>query len=506
MTTKLTREQLDARLWRVVGGQNMGDKALWLRRYSLEAVQSGFSMSRRTVAAMEAFKSPERWEIAKGLLEEGLPIEHVTNAIDSGSGDYIYGRDPSRLIAQTRLTDNEERIIFEVMKRYGKNIPLAVRSSAFGDASGNGNYSSAFVWARTEEERRKYFRLACIEVLLSQFKPAALAYRRDFSLPEGIAIMVEPVAGIRWKGKHEKERTYFGPEYGGYAISGTMDFGAFSIIWPGLPTKAVEMHGIRISPNDYEELFGMTFDNWRKTEKAKSRFGNVSGELLNLNELMIIDCTVGVMDTRHISEKIGDMPTEWLFQRLEMLARAIGKRLYIEFGAVANHNGPLSFLLQLAEYKQSKDANFSDLGVVLANGTYVENGGEKACKGIMLVKNGGGIEVLKTANVRHSEYLLVLSTNALRNARIPYDEVNGANVILESGCDDNHGGLGGHFTGTPRERGVVLAGGGGIIEQLEQQLGEPAFKVADLFSRYDAKVCVRASVKEQRVTIEQVDD
>lgn len=511
-------QAIDKRHWAVIGGREIGGKAQALRDATANALEAGFFMSRRTIAAMEAFKSPQRWEIARGLLGERVNIDNLMHAIRTGSGEYINGKDPLPLIRQTTLTPEEEQIVLQVMKRFKAGTPLAVRSSAYGDACGNGNYSSSFVWMDDEARMREEFKLAFIKVLLSQFKTSAIAYRKDLELPEGVAVMVETVFGVRWHKVrwHNDENSCFGPDYGGYAISGTEDIEGFTIINHGLPTKAVELYGIRIGEHcGIAELSDCFKIMEYATQKSKKGHG-LNGELVVLNRPNMGIWSGAIRDAR-IMDMFSDVSPDYIFSRLSKFTELRGIRQYVEYALRIMNGKPELALLQCAN-DVANDCYYAFGGKMLAEGASVENGGDKICKGIIIARSEDALDAIRRMNMTKG-YLLVIYATALGAMagmgynKLQSNDVNQANAIIESGGYTGHGSLGGHFGGGLKERGIILAGGDDIAEGIEHAMGE-IFGIPKNSSNehtapyqiYDVKVRVWASEREQRVIIEKAEE
>jgi hypothetical protein len=517
---------LDKRYWAVVSGQTdkpeIGGKAQALRDATPDALKAGFVLPHRTVAAMDVFKSPQHWEYAQRVLSEGADFDTLMNALLS-KDDFWRRRsivDIEKFERETVFTPDDERTIAQLLKMFQTGVPLVVRSSAHGDACGNGNFASRFVWVNDPEEQQRQFKLAVMGVLLSQYKKSALAYRADLGLPEGMAVMFEPVFGGQWKSDYEEleNELYFGPAFGGYAISGTRDIEPFAVVAPGLPTKAVNFHGARIEPDRKGDLIDLLYNLRLRTPSAKDDI-SVVGDLLVLGDRSLFASTDSrVSKVDHSDSICPEANSDHIFTKLARFAELRGVRQYVEFGLDYLKRRWQLALLQCADHKQNEDCHYFQGGKILAEGTSVENGGDKICNGILIVRGENALPAIREMNSLHPGYLILMYTTTLSKltklsgwwGKLDYASINNANAFLESGGHNGHESLGGHLGGGPKEKGMILGGDRSLIEVLETALetahGIPSNADSDTpYQFYDVKVRVRASVREQRVTIEKVE-
>lgn len=507
------RHEIDQKYWKILGNGDLGGKAEELRKCTAEALAAGFYMHPRIVATMGTFRSVERWEYAKDLILNGRASSSgIANALWYGRGTHEL--DVERLANETTFSPNDIADMMNILRYLPKGVPLAVRSSAYGDACGNGNYSSKLVYGASEAEQWERLRLAVIRVLLSQFDKKAIAYRTDLGLPEGIAVMFEPVLGVRWG----DNQGHFGPCLGGYAVSRMGSIEGMTIVWDGLPSMAVRVIGSHLtegmeSATDELTIGEAISDGRYSTPEMKRMYARDSGkiELISFTDGEKQTCLRGL-----VTPEIGvstEITVNGFFSLLNRLAGYIGKRIYIEYGVVGSQGKPEVGLLQLAEYKQELGGSVELNGTEITVGRRVENGGEKTCDGIFVLDNCMGFSRLQEYNKTHRNYLLVIDASTVSGLRdiISYDSINNASAIIEDGGDAHGAGdLNGHLGGGPKQKGVILAyapsagrdiekaaGGERGIAHLETEEREGITR----YRIYAGKVRVCANVLEQRVAV-----
>ncbi|MFA6530373.1 MAG: hypothetical protein WCT31_01480 [Candidatus Micrarchaeia archaeon] len=519
--TQSRRQELDKRYWNVIGGTEIGGKAQALRDATPAAIEARFFMPKRIVAGMERFTSHPGWEYAKELLAQRKKLDDMLTGIGNPNANTFGVFDAQRLLAGTKFSDDEERMLVEIFKRIPAGTPWIARSSAHGDACGNGNYASRFIFNYgTEQERFAEFKLAVMGVVMSQYSLDAIAYRKDLNLPEGVAVMLEPVFGAWWKSgwEHLSHRRYFGPDYGGISVYGNKNFEGFTVICKGLPTSAVRNIGVRI---DYDDLFDISrntlgeyyANSYANTPQVEGRSELLRGEFLEMNERKLDSDDRLEREVRG-TERISRMNLEWLAGAHDQLNDELGMFTYIEYGALAKRNEePQIALIQVAPLKHSEEPKWvCQGGRAIAMGKAVESGGTKACDGIIIVKTAEALERLREYNGANNGYVLIFWQPALLRlaGKLGYADTNGANAIFydasENSASEGHRSLEGHLGGGPKERGCITGGGRNIEKQLEGLLG-PSDIVEDTeeVRIYRTRVIVDARLREQSWTMELAD-
>jgi len=109
------------------------------------------------------------------------------------------------LILRCKFNGNEFREISAIANRFSET-PIAVRSSAHGDCRGTGIYESTFcVNNGSELKNAVALANAMKEVLASEFSEDAITFRKDLGLPGGMAVIVEPVFGKKYRASYERD-------------------------------------------------------------------------------------------------------------------------------------------------------------------------------------------------------------------------------------------------------------------------------------------------------------
>ena len=86
--------------------------------------------------------------------------------------------------------------------------------------------------------------------MISEFSESAIVFRKDLGLLGGVAVIIEPVFGQRFKKHTDSEGIIrFGPKYGGFGYT-SHNTGGHVVFAAGLPTTAVKGNGIKVKESD----------------------------------------------------------------------------------------------------------------------------------------------------------------------------------------------------------------------------------------------------------------
>ena len=246
---KAREAQLSAlaeKFWTIIGFGSIGAKAEELLRKTWAIERAGFDVNPRTVLAMGFFEAFKERRGINAALARGASSEELQQLVREGQFDEPEMKTFRRLVKQ--------------IHRDFRGIPLVVRSSAHGDCRGTGVYDSEFCINLNDEVKTLDDLAKAVKaVMISEFSESAIAFRKDLGLPEGVAVILEPVFGQRFKKHPDSGIIRFGPKYGGFGYTSGTD-GGYVFFAAGLPTTAVKGKGIKVKESDSRTPSGIQDD------------------------------------------------------------------------------------------------------------------------------------------------------------------------------------------------------------------------------------------------------
>ncbi len=499
---------IDERYWTVVGHGSIGEKAEQLRQKTWAFLRSGFVPNPRVVLAMGFFDGFR----TRNRLTDALKRERVDN------------EELRKLARTSQFNNTESETIYSIAKRF-KGTPIAVRSSAYGDCRGTGIYESTFcVNNKTDEENAAALSKAIRLVLTSEFSDSAIAFRKDLNLPNGLAVIIEPVFGRRFvhryryceesEGKH-----HFGPIYGGAAYTSTSAGDGYTILCGGMPTGAVSGKGLRVTQSEKEELVGIPSSriNGRNCGMASGsemqNLRDLSGWLFKGDSISLEYDYDGYLSNIDVqSNSIVHKNLGWLFGRLKKLEALIGRPQYVEWAVIEENGKPKVAILQIADVDKKTDFyEFAETDRMLVKSTYVVGTGQITCNELVYVDNPDELQLLWDYNRTHNGYAVIFGGRFISSIafghRITYSDVNNASVLIEISdiCHDSPPET--HFEGLMDSTGKILMVADEINFNLLKKLAglkEDEYGVSGRV--YPIQVKVTASERQQKAIVELADE
>jgi hypothetical protein len=463
---------LNEKYWTIIGSGSIGDKAAQLLKKSWAIERAGFALNPRVVLAMGFFD---------GYKKTG------------------------------KFSDQKMKLLLRLVKQYHLNfrrIPFAIRSSAFGDASGTGVYKSEFsANLRNEQKTLQGLVKVIKEVLASEFTEDAIDFRRDVGLSNGMAVIIEPVFG-QVVMRHNRE--LYGPLIGGIGYTPSCPGGGHLFFGAGLPINAVKGKGVRIDFDEPRTLQEIEVEEYERLchnlvfRDMPDHFNE--GDFLFMHKWESVNAHIP-------SNPLSNMSMAWLFTKLRILEDILGAPQYVEWAAVSFDGKPSATILQIADASKelsSQDLHpivVSDRTVIEAN--YVRGSGRVECDKVLLVTDMRSIPLLNRLNKQFENHIIVFTSKLLTSASgtaISYSDVNNAKVLVEippdAGAQISHrDSPEGHFKGLlDTTKKIFLIG-----DIFWQRLPPPEIVRDEAGGKviiYDACVCVTASERQQKAVVE----
>ena len=420
----------------IIGNGNIGEKARQLLEKTPQLIEIGFHVPKRFVLAEDYFDGFfQRNHLGAGIRNVRGATEDLEQKIKNGT-----------------LTREEFKILQKVASSYGQS-PLAIRSSAEGDARGTGTYKTAF-----SENKFATVRRTLQTVLASYFSPDAIAFRRDANTGEGFAIIVEPIIG------QKIQNWCFAPILSGFGYTSTSRGEGYVSVVPGLGGGVDSKDVEKISRIDLEEFKGNLSEYTRKKEKEfhdsivyqsgilkGSALTRTDGDLMHmLNRGEVYHGTAyfppnsyskGDVSRTSISFK-GEIQ-KWfnqinlfpLYSMMKKMEQTFGKPQYFEWAMTLNKDGTAYWITQIADVNKKIDImDFKDLGRVIFMGHTVTGTGIKECYKIANCWDPHEVPSLHEFNQHNTNYVLVFSsrmTTGGAQERLSYRNFSNASVFLE---------------------------------------------------------------------------
>ena len=398
---------------RVIGTGTIGEKARQLDEKSPVLEQYDLAPNRRTV-------------LAEGFLDGFFQENDIADGLRAAE----LKRDIETRIRNGRLTRKQYQALAEATEPYG-NIPAAIRSSAEGDARGTGIYTSRYVANKPEA-----LASAFTDVLASYFSRDAVAYRKRAGLPEGFAIIVEPVVG-------QVVGDYFVLPLSGFGYTSTSRTDAYIRVVPGffdavstkkgivLDRELMMMNRESATKNLATELLGIAFHSDIRANTFMGYLG--TGEPV---EQTAFDIARSEFVTRKVALgkesciELLNMDVLGLFDRLKRVEEALGPQ-YFEFGLTADGN-VVCHVVQISDIDKNLDYMDFGEGKVLLDADRVTGTGIRKCRGLVWCARKEDIETLDDFNASHTGYVLVYKEKlAALYRRMKFANYSNASVLVE---------------------------------------------------------------------------
>ena len=492
---------LDERYWTIIGYGSIGAKAEELRAKTWAIEAAGFTPNPRVVLAM-------------GFFEEFRKRNGIDRALSRGASSL----ELTELVSDTPFQEPELRAIRHLVKLFRRDfpgVPLVVRSSAHGDCRGTGIYESDFCPHFRDEQKTIGGLMRTVkEVLTSEFSESAIAFRRDLDLPNGMAVIIEPVFGqfVKAQGRYaDKPEVIFGPFYSGVAYTSTSGGPGYVQFVAGLPTRAVQGEGFIARERDENSETSDFFNHralldsmYGDERKARMNFGTIhrwrNGEWLKNGRLIYDMCARGRCDIR----------AKKLFQMLRKMEHLIGKPQYVEW-AVRKRIGcdPEFAILQIADLNPKTDYfELVESERTLVTSNFVSGSGQLECNGVVGVYNPNDIYLLREYNHTHANYAVIFSgrlvSRSWNRERLRYGDLYNASALIEIADTTHVGSPAAHFGGMADLTGKLLMATRNMRWELFKRY-ETRIKDGDLeLHVYPIRVRVTASERRQKGIVELI--
>lgn len=414
----------------IIGNGNIGDKARQLVEKTKRLRDIGFDTPRRTVLAEDYFDGFfHRNGLGRNLKSVEI-IEDLEAKIRSGS-----------------LTKEEFQTLQMVSSSYGGS-PLAVRSSAQGDARGTGTYHSEFT-----ENTVRPLRKSIQKVLASYFSGDAIAFRRDAETGEGFGVMIEPLIGqnMGWA---------FAPVLSGFGYTSTSRGDGYVTIVPGLGGGVDTRDGERITES-IMRTFGGRLDDYIQAERdamfsffdAKTKrksallrtdsnwafdrdYTGKAYHAPNRRNKGYVSRTLLNFEETGLDDPFRKLNLNSLFEMMKQMEDSFRKPQYFEWAMTIEGGKPKYWITQIADTNKRLDLmDFEELGDVIFMGHTVTGTGTKECYKVANCWNPDDVDPLHNFNSQNKNYVLLyssrLTTTGLGIRRLRYENFSNASVFLE---------------------------------------------------------------------------
>ncbi len=447
----------------IIGGRTIGDKAEMLRDHLSVIEEVGLQIPHTTVIASEA-----------------------VDAISSEIG---------------QLPNNQTQIALNnVSKNFGSFPVLAVRSSAEGDASGNGVYETRFSTNSIDLLLRE------AGVVVNSFQSeSATDFRRQAELGEAFALMIQPAVGQDLGSTEYWE--HFGPYLSGFGYSSSSSHpnGYLNVV-AGIGGGVSRTGGQVVTPENLEDIVDKTITFRHRKEAGLEESFSFYTLLEAINEA--ISCghmddirndfrsgdgiapymltggdfalaqylirEAGTLEYRYnpdgllssgVDKYTGEndkdgypkyekmdsdfvgitkrfMPDK-LLAAMQQIEQAAGYPVYIEWalGAIDGEVKPM--IVQIAPAEQTERAKLEAEieGKTIAEARYILGSGVRSAKKIVTVGSFIGIEHLREFNsdLHNEGYILVVSSalsSTMSTLQLGYHDCSKAGVIIEIEAED----------------------------------------------------------------------
>ncbi len=414
----------------ITGTGEIGDKAELLLRKTQRLGKIGFSTPPRVILAEDSFAGFfQRNGLGKGL--RGVDrLDGLEHRIRNGSM-------PEEMLTTIRA----------VCQSLGEG-PLAIRSSAKGDARGTGIYQTTFSNNSIPEVIK-----ALQRVLASYFSEGAIAFRRDARTDEGFGIIIEHITGQKFGD------ALYGPVLSGFGYTSTSRGDSYVSIVPGLGGGVNSRLGQKVSKASMAQFGGKLFAyldseidkifrNGRGAIKETSllnldRYRNPSNpgslsypaRLFNTDKGDVLDSELILNDD--LKRRFKELDFTTFFAMINSMESLFGRPQYFEWAMTLDGEIPVLWMNQIAGINKKLDiVDFIDLGKIMFMGHTVTGMGVKELRDIVICRNQDDLDLLYRFNKGHRGYVLIFpsrltTSTKTETRRLNYKDFSNASVLLE---------------------------------------------------------------------------
>ncbi len=470
---RVQKDSLVRKHWEILGPDSIGDKAGNLLVKTRYAIKSGFTPNERVVLAMGFFE------------------EYYSRNVKGASGK-------REQILNGVFSTREMESIDQIAGRF-KGRAVVVRSSAFGDALGIGVYESRFVLDTSPEGISK----AIKEVLASQYTDDAVEYRRVRGLPEGMAVIIEPVVATLVNEGHA-------PNFSGIGFTKLPNGTSLLRVTAGLGTMVVRStYGIKITySNDKLEMPWFV--------GLKDDFTSLPEETLRMLHGKVIEGAEGTsrveVNSKSLVKRFIYEPRK-LFAKMGKFEELCGVPQYIEWAGIYRPTNPLStggmkFEVTLLQTADAKREDFVEVPKnpknVLAETNYVMGSGRKECPELVVVRTENSIPALRRYNGDHKGYAVAYDgkLHTGENPKLSFHDLSNASVVIDYGFAHIKDPAS-HWEGLMKATSkifLVTDLDEGVLEKLREE-GKTG-NIGENAGLYVANFVVSACMRQQRAVVE----
>ena len=393
---RVQADSLISRHWTIIGPGSIGDKAGDLLAKTRSGLKAGFQANERNVLAMGFFDA-----------------FYARNKIMGNEGEQG-GR-----IISGEFSAGEKETMRRISEKF-KGMGVAVRSSAHGDCQGVGIYESRFVVEVTPETVER----AIKEVLASHWTDDAIEYRRVSGLPEGMAVIIEPIIGILgYEG--------FAPNYSGIAHTSLPDKKSRIRVVAGLPTSVVQSaYGIKVTYSQGNifapYLAGLNVDVPTHM-LPRETLEMLCGETTSL---------YGEINTKGDVKKLLNNLRQF-FEKLIKFEKLCGRPQYIEWAGIFKNENLQVTILQTADIKGGLDYIDipKDPEKILMRCNYAVGTGIVEFPELVVIRGEGAVKALHQYNKEHKGYVVAYDAklHSGDDPLLTFSDLSNAAVVVEFG-------------------------------------------------------------------------
>ncbi|MEW6584198.1 MAG: PEP/pyruvate-binding domain-containing protein [Nitrospirota bacterium] len=481
VTESLSRSSTQDK-WTIIGSGSLGDKARDLLLKTPAILESGFKTNDRAVLAMGFFDD--------FVARNGISGTNRQRALSK--------------IMTKEFSSQERETIRQIAERFNGK-PVVVRSSAYGDSRGTGFYDSFMLRNSSVERVERAIR----KVLASQFGQNAMVFRKDAGLPEGMAVMIEPVVGKMIKGEYGGK--FFAPNLSGFGYTSTASGEGYIQLVSGLPLDAVQKgKGMKITASQAKEDFLDLVEGYSRNLIYTGGADSLFGDCLGIKDGKAINREYGIV-TGAVNG-LGGLPRDFapMFEKMKRLEEACGKPQYFEWAGVMRGDKLVVTILQTADVSPKVD--FFEFGenvgpvVITANRVWGSN--KLECDGFVWVINPNDVWALGKYNEEHSNYAVLYASRLRTFDMIQYHHLSNASVVMESPdsgrTTDPFSHWGGKLDTTKKVFFVTMNWDYERIHKLEEE-GKGRRIEDTTCTIYDVKLRVTASERQGKAIVELIE-
>jgi hypothetical protein len=418
-------------------------------------------------------------------------------------------------IKRATFSQEQTDTLQNLCQRFGEN-PIVVRSSAAGDACGNGIYKSVVTVNEPESVQE-----ALKTALASYFTQSAIDFRRDAKTGTGMGIIIEPLVG-------KKVNQYFFPILSGFGYTSTInDNEGYVNVDPGFGCAVKSRYSERITKTMIDQHDGVLTKYIRdelsliKNESKPYRRSTLLRQFADgieyghgeafcfLDKEVRIKSDVSITKSNDFYEVLNDNFGE-IFQMMTQAEQRFGAPQYFEF-AVTFDSGKSNFwVIQIADVtdleKETNYIDFDKTDKTLIEAHSVNISGIRNVSKTVFCFTEKDVDQLLSFNQRNTNYMLVYSSELLpdyKKAKIfnEYEYFSNASVILQLQTTSNRtyanvaiGHYGGKLANTGKIFGVFGHKGEGY-EFIKPNTEEQSLGV------YNGELTIKASSRQNRLIV-----